>query len=290
MEFGSLYMLDVARGDIVGFIMDSEKIGTTRQEIAPAGSVAVDLEEANRVGFFLVEDILSSDECTDMARRLQRYVAGDTPLPPGMTLQREPAMERNEAHAPPGHDVRKVSGLASDPQFWALICHAGIRDRMQELMGPDLKLFRADALMKPAGGGSAKGPHQDSAYWPIEPMDLWSCWMPFDRATESNGCMQVIPGSHRLGVRPHVHAGDDYVIPGDGGPAGDEPELLSVPMTPGTGLFFHSLLVHSTSANTSTKPRRAVTLSYMSSHYRYLGTSPEPAYRIVSGVEVAGGV
>ena len=80
-------------------------------------------------------------------------------------------MQRGELNAARGDDVRKISGVAhGDDLFRTLVSHPTIVRIMQDLMGPNLKLFRSDVMMKPAEVGSAKGMHQDSPYWPIEPM------------------------------------------------------------------------------------------------------------------------
>ncbi|MGH2371195.1 MAG: phytanoyl-CoA dioxygenase family protein, partial [Chloroflexota bacterium] len=204
-----------------------------------------------------------------------------------------PRVARGEMQATPGDDVRKISGVAGkggaagDDRFRALVLRPEIVSRMQGLMSPNLKLFRADVLMKPAGVGSAKGMHQDSPYWPIEPMKLWSCWMPFDPATLENGCMTAIPGSHTRGGLPHVRIQDDYVIPEE---HYDPKDVVAIPMEPGTGLFFNSLLLHGTAENTSPLPRRAITMSYMAAEYHYTGKQPTPDYLRISGVDVPGGV
>jgi phytanoyl-CoA hydroxylase len=252
------------------------------------GLTEAQLDGARSAGYVLLEDILSRAECDEYAQRLDDYARGRRPLPEGMAIQREPRVERGEAVARPGEDVRKISGVArGDQLFRRLVLHPRIVAVMQQLMGPNLKLFRADVLMKPAGVGSAKGVHQDSPYWPIEPMELWSCWMPFDPATVENGCMEVIPGSQAGGALPHVRVTDDYVIPPE---RYDPGALVSVPMSPGSGLFFHSLLIHGTAPNTSPRPRRAITMSYMAAAYRYTGQSPPPEYLRISGVDVPGGV
>jgi phytanoyl-CoA hydroxylase len=246
------------------------------------------LEAAERDGFVLIEDILSPEECTEHLKRLDDYTHERRPVPEEITLQREPRVERGELDSTPGDDVRKVSGVAyGDELFQSLVMRPRIVEVMQQLMSENLKLFRADVLMKPAGVGSAKGVHQDAPYWPIEPMELWSCWMPFDPATQENGCMQVIPGSHRRGALPHVEVQDDYVVPEE---HYDPENLALAPMKPGSGLFFHSLLVHGTAPNTSASPRRAITMSYMASEYRYTGKDPKPEYLPISGSDVPGGV
>ena len=56
-----------------------------------------------------------------------------------------------------------------------------------------------------------------------------------------------------------------------------------VPMKAGSGLFFHSLLPHYTAPNHSDQWRRAIALSYMSSHSRYAGEGEAPEYYHIQG-------
>jgi len=239
-------------------------------------------------GYFVVDGLLSPEQCRAYISRLTEYATGERPLPLGLSIQREPQVARGELAAKPGEDVRKISGVAKgDDLFQTLVRHPTIVAMMQALMSSSLKLFRADVLMKPAGVGSAKGMHQDSPYWPIEPMALWSCWLPFDPATLENGCMTAIPGSQTRGALPHVHVTDDYVIPAE---RYDQRQVVPIPMAPGSGLFFHSLLLHGTAANRSIQPRRAITMSYMAAEYHYTGKPPQPDYLHISGGHVPGGV
>jgi len=226
-------------------------------------------------GYFLVESLISPEQCDQIAGRLAEYASGARPLAAGMKLQREPQVVRNGQRLAAGADVRKVSALYGDDLARALIEDERVVANVQAVLGEQLWLFRADALMKPGGVGSEKGAHQDSPYWPIEPMSLWSCWMPFDDADVDNGCMMVVPGSHRDGPRAHVRTQDDYVIPSVDY---DIDALVPVEMKRGTGLFFHSLLIHATGANTSGRPRRAVTMSYMGAAHRYVGDGGSPVY------------
>lgn len=233
-------------------------------------------EHTDRDGYFIVEDLISADDCARFAGRLQQYARGGD-LPAGVRLQREPALENGGQSRVDGGDIRKISGLYGDDLFRTLIQRDVVTDRIRTMIGDELRLFRADALMKPPAVGSEKGVHQDSPYWPIRPMSLWSCWIPFDDATIENGCMMVIPGSHRDGPQRHVQDGD-YIIPTEDH---DVDALLPVPMSRGTGLFFHSLLIHATAANTSAQPRRAVTMSYMGAEHQYTGDGTAPDYPLV---------
>lgn len=181
----------------------------------------------------------------------------------------------------PGDGIRKIDRLVQeDDLFRQLGLNDAIVGVVEQILGPDLKMFRNALLLKPPEVGSAKGWHQDPPYWRIEPMALCSCWFPLDDATLENGCMVVLPGGHRRGPLPHVRVTDDYVI--------DEECIaashgVAVPMRAGSGLFFHSLLPHYTAPNHSQRRRRAMALSYMSARSRYTGDGEGPVYLHVRG-------
>ncbi len=66
------------------------------------------------------------------------------------------------------------------------------------LYGPNLLLWRSSILLKAAGtveGGRIPW-HQDGAYFKLIPEANISFWLALDEATEENGCMQVLPGTH----------------------------------------------------------------------------------------------
>ena len=181
----------------------------------------------------------------------------------------------------PGDAIRKIDHLVQhDDRYRALGTHPNIVGVIEQILGPDIKMFRNSVLLKPPGVGSPKGMHQDSPYWPIEPMALCSCWYAIDEATEENGCMGVIPGGHNGGALPHHDVTDDFVIE-DG--HYDMNDLVLAPLRAGGGLFFHSLLPHYTAPNRSLNWRRAIALSYMSARSHYTGEGESPAYFTVQG-------
>ena len=234
-------------------------------------------------GFTLVEDILSPEQCDEVGARLLSYASGERPAPDGLGIQREQGIEGTDLDLPPGHDVRKVSGLHADDLIRdTLISHPEVVRRMETILEGRLRLYRADALMKPGRVGSEKGFHQDSPYWPIEPMSLWSCWIPLDDATVENGCMLVIPGSHHGGALPHEEINNDYAISDQ---HYDLDKVIPVPMKRGTGLFFHSLVVHGTAANRSGQSRRAITMSYMGDHHQHTRDDRPVDYPVITAVD-----
>lgn len=242
---------------------------------------AEQLETYERDGFVVVEDLLSGEQVEALRARVRDYTHGGRPTG-GIVVQVEPRIRRGELQVEhPGDGIRKLEGLVeADDLFRGLGMHPNIVGIVEQILGPDIKMFRNALLLKPPGVGSAKGMHQDSPYWPIEPMTLCSCWFALDDATAENGCMEVLPGGHRRGPLPHVHVTDDYVVDPD---SYDKAAAVKAPVRAGGGLFFHSLLPHYTAPNRSDRWRRAIALSYVSARSRYTGEGEGPEYLNVQG-------
>ncbi len=239
-------------------------------------------------GYLVVEGLLETDEVEGLRTRLRAYTHGGRSQEK-IQVQIEPRVRRGELRVDvPGDGIRKIDGLVeSDDRFQSLGTNKNILSILERIIGPDIKMFRNAVLLKPPEVGSAKGMHQDSPYWPIRPMELCSCWFAFDDATLENGCMAVIPGSHRWGPQPHINVTDDYVVDPD---YYDEADMRLAPVKAGGGLFFHSLLLHYTAPNRSRDWRRAIALSYMSSRSTYTGDGDGPVYTHIQGRTFEGGV
>ncbi|MCE9591795.1 MAG: phytanoyl-CoA dioxygenase family protein [Planctomycetes bacterium] len=237
------------------------------------------LADYHRDGYIPVEGLLTPAETDALRSRIREYTHGDRPRG-SMAFQTEPRIHRGEFKVDhPGDGIRKIDGLVEyDDLFRALGTHPDIVDIVEQILGPDIKMFRNSLLLKPPEVGSAKGMHQDSPYWPIEPMSLCSCWFAIDDATPENGCMAVIPGAHA--PLPHVSVTDDFVIDEK---YYDRGKMVLAPLKADGGLFFHSLTPHYTAPNRSKNWRRAIALSYMSAKSRFTGKPPGPEYLTIRG-------
>lgn len=252
----------------------------------PATIDTIDIKKYESDGFLMVEDLVSESELGDLQTRLREYTHGGRSTEK-LSIQTEPRVTRGELQVDhPGDGIRKIDGLVeSDDLFLKLGKHRNVLRVLEQILGIDIKMFRNGVLHKAPGVGSVKGVHQDSPYWPIEPMSLCSCWFAIDDATPENGCMMVIRGGHKLGPLPHKKITDDFVIEESQYKMAD---LVTVPMKAGAGLFFHSLLPHYTAPNDSTTWRRAIALSYMSSRSWYTGEGESREYFHIQGKSFAG--
>src|SRR3954468_10487283 len=91
------------------------------------------------------------------------------------------------------------------PLVHQLCAHREVVDRVASILGPDLLLWYSRFFDKQPGSEPVHW-HQDGHFWPIEPDTCVSAWIAIDRADETNGCLEAIPGSHRALIR-HVPGG-----------------------------------------------------------------------------------
>lgn len=107
--------------------------------------------------------------------------------------------------------------------------------------------------------------HQDEIYIPTRDRSLIGAWIAVDDATKENGCLWIIPGSHRTG----------YLYPQKGHGTPDEfdfaPESygfdtsteVPVEVKAGTVVFFNGYLLHRSFKNRSDIYRRVLVSHYM---------------------------
>ena len=88
-------------------------------------------------------------------------------------------------------------GVHGDEAFMELAKDPMIVDCVEQLIGPDIILWGCQLFCKPGTDGMEVPMHQDGAYWPIRPLATCTVWVALDHVTEENGCMRVVPGSHR---------------------------------------------------------------------------------------------
>lgn len=135
----------------------------------------------------------------------------------------------------------------------------------KQLRGEEATCRFAHAIFKPARSGAETPWHQDAAYWgPNLIYSGFSIWVPLQEATPENGCMEFVPGSHKLDVVEHQSINNDPRIHG----LELTPEQMdkidnvaTCPLPAGGATLHGGYMMHHTGANRSDVPRRAIILS-----------------------------
>ena len=152
------------------------------------------------------------------------------------------------------------------PELGGTLAEANAHAIAAQLLGEDVSGGAAHAIFKPAGHGAATPWHQDEAYWDpnFDYLSL-SVWVPLQKATPENGCMQFVPGSHQLEVVPHQPIGNDPRVHGlelSPGSDADVSVAVTCPLPPGGATFHLSRTLHHTGENKSSVARRALIFGF----------------------------
>jgi hypothetical protein len=147
-------------------------------------------------------------------------------------------------------DSRTVYDLCSAP---------AIVGRMASLYGPDLVLWDSNLFNAEPDRPEEYPWHQDHYSWNMEPVLNISAWLAIGPATEENGCVEVIPGSHRQIVPPVLDA-DPHLSLRFGGVASnptyvDETKKISLPLESGQFFLFTERLLHHLNPNRTRENR-----------------------------------
>jgi len=187
-----------------------------------------------------------------------------------------PAVETDFIALPhiPGPDprshpaARAIFDFAVDPD---------LLDVAEQLIGPDIALWATAVFGKPAGVGREVPWHQDGRYWPIRPRATVTFWVALEASTPENGCMRVIPGSHRGGLLNHVASDSDDLVLNTliADPRCDETQARDVALEPGQVSLHDIDIVHGSRPNRSASRRAGITFRYMPTTSTFDRTLPE---------------
>ena len=163
------------------------------------------------------------------------------------------------------HVRRIFNPIAHHPAFMDLVHNPGILDAVESLIGPDIALHHTKLNLKPPASSQARFEwHQDYPFFPHANYDLVAVAVHIDESTEENGCLRVIPGSHKLGPLEHKFAADGAFSSQikDQSAIPDASKWVNVTSPAGGVEMHHCNMLHSSTANRGVKPRSAVIIQY----------------------------
>jgi phytanoyl-CoA hydroxylase len=165
-----------------------------------------------------------------------------------------------------GRTVRRLKqALSRDFLFTDWITRPLVLGRLQQLLGLQVicPLAHHNCIMtKQPQFSSETGWHQDIRYWSFAKPDLVNTWLALGREYSANGCLQVIPGSHRVDFDRSRFDAEAFFradLPEN------QPLIQSrqyVELEPGDVLFFHSKTLHAASRNTTTESKYSAVFTF----------------------------
>lgn len=152
------------------------------------------------------------------------------------------------------HDIDpEFDAFSRTPELAEVAKCIGLRDPL---------ILQSMYIFKPPGIGGEVVCHQDSTYIYTEPESCVGFWFALEDATHENGCMQFIPGAHRMPLKKRNRRQPDGTLQTEVLDSTPWPTERCVPVEApaGTLVVFDGRAPHMSAANRSTKSRHAYTL------------------------------
>lgn len=234
------------------------------------------VEEYTNNGYLLINNFFNSTTLKNSIQALQEILDAESKNNIEFELKDNSVIRR----------IREPTLLHS--VFDDLCTDSMLLDAIEKLIGKNI-IFRLSRInMKSPQIGSIVEWHQDFCFGLQTNTDLLTCMIYLDDADKENGCLQVIPGSHRNGLLDHEENG--YFrgkVTDENLPINSTPVYL--PASAGSLIFIHCLTLHKSDPNYSNQSRRALLASYKSADAFpiYMGSDvgllQEPAAKLVRG-------
>jgi phytanoyl-CoA hydroxylase len=199
---------------------------------------------------------------------------------PGLFFQQDTTtgryddLEFGKGWAGPSRNYRKIEKLEKDPLFLAWIQNALFGRVARAVVGEAVTIYRAVLFSKAASGGTVLPWHQDGGrFWGLDRDPVLQIWTALDDAPAASGCVEVLRASHLQGLATPLGG----LVPAPLVGARDADALaFPLPARAGEAILLHNHLWHRSGVNTTSAPRRAFTVCYMSAETRCLRRKRAP--------------
>ena len=193
------------------------------------------------------------------------------------TLQKE-FMEMVQS-VPDSVDIYRVNNWhKANRWFYELGRTPAILDYVEDLIGPDFNQWGGAFFIKFPHDEKEVPFHQDASYWPLNPRITVTVWLAVFDADPENGCMRIVPGSHRWGDMPHQNLEDSpnwsrmsraekakskYVLWQQVDPDSfTDDQVVDMDLKAGEISLHDDDLIHGSGGNTSDRMRAGITFRY----------------------------
>jgi phytanoyl-CoA hydroxylase len=248
--------------------------------IDPPGAVAIDVHPsivAAAVAHFRAHGwarlgLIAGEATLERLRARADDIMMGRVVHPGLFFQRDSPTGRYEdlvfgkGWEGPSLEYRKIEKLEVDPCFRAWLENGAFERVARAVLGDAIAVYRATLFTKGAAGGTELPWHQDGgSFWGLDRDPELQIWTALDDAPPEAGCVEVVDGSHAAGLATPLGG----TIPRDIALArGAEARVLPLPARAGEVLLIHNYLWHRSGGNTTGRPRRAFTVSYITAETR----------------------
>lgn len=251
-----------------------------------------DREQYAEEGYVVLRGFFGPEDLSPLMERFLQIVRGQCEIPEEMLVMKDVMVVKGAVDPETEESgVAKVQDFHNDPVLFERYSkNPRLLDLMESLLGPDLEVIHTMLINKPPGVDGRHPFHQDLLYFPFRPADwIVGTSTALEEVTRENGCLEVIPGSHKGDLMEHENPDWEHLNIGYFGVKGmeGEPERVYLEMQPGDMVLFHPQLIHGAGRNRTDGFRRTILTHYASARCKYLPGAESVGdlrpYRLVRG-------
>ena len=227
------------------------------------------IDEYDNRGFLAVENVLTPTEVQEL-----RDVTDDFVDKSRAFTEHTPVFDLESDHTAESPKLRRLVNPASNHEVYdRTLRHNDILDIVSQLVKTEAVRTNGNKLnMKASDLGSPVEWHQDWAFYPHTNDDLLAVGVAIDDMTRENGCLLVIPESHKGKIYDHHQ--DGRFVGAVTEPDFDESSAEAIEIVAGGVSIHHVRTLHASMPNTSSNPRRLFLLMYCSGDSYSLTETP----------------
>lgn len=218
-----------------------------------------------RDGYAMVRG-LAPDATVARMREVAAAHLAETRLPVEFEADTQYPGAPPSSDAPGGRTVRRLlQAYARDDIFRAWALSPLIAPRLAQLLGPEVMLSQAHhncIMTKNPAFSSVTQWHRDIRYWAFHKPELVSVWLALGEESLNNGCLLLLPGTHRMEFAPERLDTAQFLRADL-----DENRALldthiAAELHAGDVLFFHCRLFHAAGNNQTSATKFSVVHTY----------------------------
>lgn len=217
------------------------------------------------------------------------YVVIPDMLDPHLVAELKEHVEWLDRKYPDRRETADHNLVRYDPFWLRLAGDARMLDIAEQFIGPNIALFASSYFTKKPFVGQPVLWHQDGVYWPLDPVEVVTLWVAVDDSTTENGCLRVIPGTHKLDLK-EWHVNTEVPNPLESQidlKYVDESRAVDLILKAGDVSIHHPNIIHGSNPNRSSKRRCGLTFRYIPTTTR-ITAQPWTCQFLLRGKEVGG--
>ncbi|MBI3866772.1 MAG: phytanoyl-CoA dioxygenase family protein [Planctomycetia bacterium] len=239
--------------------------GHDPQETVASRFSAEDLARFERGGFLVARDLVDPQTRREMIECTRAALTGEAgPAEYEADLNYPGAPDSRAAAG--GNTIRRLKEAhARHPVFTRFVSAPPLADRLKQMLGPRVVMPLAHhncVMTKQPRYSSETGWHQDIRYWSFERPELVSVWLALGPETPENGCLYVIPGTHKVHFSRDRFDGELFLRTDLAENEALIAQKVAVPLEPGDVLFFHCRTFHAAGRNLTGQTKYSVVFTF----------------------------